>query len=327
MDAIRRILLAWSILLGGALVSSPAEAQSWPAKPVKIVVPTSPGGATDALARALAARLGDAWHQIVLVEDRPGANQIIGGEYVAKAAPDGYTLIVSDASTYVINPLLYKHLNYDPLTAFAPITMLVQVPWVVAVNASLPVHSMQELFDYARAKPGVLSYGSFGSGSSVNICMDYLKQLVHVDITHVPFKGSAPALNALLAGDISMMMVTPQIVEPHVRTGKLRLLAAATPQRIPLLPDLPTIAETAVPGYSAGTWFGMLGPAGIPADVVAKISADVGAIMSDPRFREEHLSGLWLIPAADTPREFAEYIKTDSEHWKKLVTESGVTVD
>lgn len=309
------------------IAGTAAFAQTWPARPVKIVVPTSPGGATDRLARLLASRLGSRWGQSVFVENRPGANQIIGGEYVAKAAPDGYTLIVSDAATYVINPFLYKNLSYNPLTAFAPVSLLVQVPWVLAVNASVPVKSVQELIALARARPGALSYGSFGAGSSANICMDYFKRLVNIDIVHVPYKGAAPSLNALLAGDISMMMVTPQVVEPHVKTGKLRLIAAATPQRLPLLADLPTISESGVPGYVAGTWFGMLAPARTPAAVVRKISADVAKIMNDPDFREKHIVGQWLIPVADTPEEFARYLEADGERWRKLVTASGVKVD
>ncbi len=316
----------WLLWLA-VLACASASAQSWPAKPVKIVVPTSPGGATDTLARALGARLSEAWHQSVIVENRAGANQIIGGEYVARAPADGYTLILSDASTYVINPFLYKKLSYDPLTSFAPVSMLVQVPWVVAVNSSVPANSIQELFDLARAKPGSLSYGSFGNGSSANICMDGLKRRLGIDIVHVPFKGSAPALSALLAGDISMMMVTPQVVEPHVHSGKLKLLAAATPQRLPLLPDLPTIAETIAPGYAAGTWFGLLAPAGTPVGVVDRISADVAAVMNDAAFRKQHITGQWLIPVADTPQHFAESMKADSERWKKLVEESGVSVE
>jgi tripartite-type tricarboxylate transporter receptor subunit TctC len=316
-------LLALASCAGGAS----AFAENWPSKPVKIVVPTSPGGATDTLSRLLAARLAEMWGQPVLVENRPGANQIIGGEYVAKAAPDGYTLIVSDAATYVINPYLYKKLSYDPLTAFTPVSLLVQVPWVIAVNAAVPVRSIQELIALARAKPGSLSYGSFGNGSSAHICMDYFKQLVGINIVHVPYKGSAPSLNGLLAGEISMMMVTPQVVEPHVKTGKLRLIAAATAQRIALLPDLPTVSESGVAGYTAGTWFGMLSPAGTPADVVSKISADVAKVMNDAGFREQHIVSQWLIPVANTPQEFADYMRADSERWRKLVLASGVTVD
>ena len=323
----RWVRTARLLAVAGWLFAGAAMGQAWPSRPVKIVVPTSPGGATDTLARALAARLGEAWKQSVFVENRPGANQIIGGEYVARAVPDGYTLLISDASTVVINPFLYRNLSYDPLTAFAPVTRLVQVPWVMAVNASVPVKSVPELIAYARGHPGALSYGSFGAGSSANICMDYFKRLTGTDIVHVPFKGAAPSLTALLAGDISMMMVTPQIVEAHARSGKLRLLAAATAERIPGLPDVPTVAESGVPGYVAGTWFGVLAPAGTPPDVVARISAEAGRLMKEPAFLEQHITGQWLVPVSDTPAEFADYIKADAEHWKKLVAASGVSVD
>jgi tripartite-type tricarboxylate transporter receptor subunit TctC len=324
---LRRISRA--ILLGvtGAILMGGAQADPWPAKPVKIVVPTSPGGATDTLSRALAERLGRIWNQPVVVENRPGANQIIGGEYVARAPGDGYTLIVSDASTFVINPFLYKHLSYDPQSAFAPVSLLVRTPWIIAVNAAVPARSLGELLGWAREHPGSLSYGSFGNGSSAHICMDYLKTLAGVDIVHVPFKGSAPALNALVAGEISLMMVTPLVVEPHVRTGRLRLIAAASAQRLPLLPDLPTVAESGFPGYEAYTWFGMLAPAATPEDLRNRISADVRKVMADPAFREQFIVSQWLIPADNTPDEFAAFLKSDAAHWRHLIEASRVSVD
>src|SRR5207237_4493255 len=229
--------------------------QQFPSRPVKIVVPTTPGGATDALSRSMGARLSEIWGQPVVVENKPGATQIIGGEYVAKSPPDGYTLIVSDAATFIMNPILHKNLPYDGLRAFTPITLLVGFPWVIAVHRSLPITTFRELVAYARAHPGAISYGSFGTGSSGHISVDYLKNLLGIDLVHVPYKGAGPAVTDLLSGQIQMMMVTPLLVEPHARAGRLRLLAAATRERIGRLPALPTVSEPGAAGDEAGTWF------------------------------------------------------------------------
>ena len=330
-----RVVMALASLALGAcalavidLPGSTAMAQTWPSRPVKLVVPSSPGGATDTLSRALSTRLPEIWGQAVIVENRPGANQIIGGDYVSKAAPDGYTLLVSDAATFVINPFLYKSLPYDPIGGFAPVTQLVQVPWVIGVNAAgVPARTIPELIALAKAKPGSLSWGTFGNGSSAHIGLEWFKRLAGVDIVHVPYKGSAPAASALLTGEISMMMVTPLVLEQHVRSGRLRLIAAATEQRLPLLPNLPTVGEQGVPGYVVGTWFGMLAPAGTPADIVSKIAADVAKVMSEPAFREQNVTGQWLIPVANTPQEFSAFLRRDYEYWKKMVETSGVKLD
>lgn len=312
-----------------ALAAAPAlaPAQAFPSRPVKIVVPTSPGGATDSFSRAIAQRLAEGWGQPVVVENRPGANQIIGADYVAKSAPDGYTLLVSDASSFVMNPHLYKKLPYDGVRSFTPITVLVRFPWVIAVHPSVPAGTFQELVKVARARPGLLSYGSFGLGSSAHISVDYLKRLAGIDIVHVPYKGAGPAVTALLTGEISMMMVTPLLVEPHARAGKLKLIAAATANRIAGLPDLPTVAESGVPGYSAGTWFALAGPAGLPRETAARIYGDVMKVLNDPAFRERHVTKQWFEVVGNTPEQFTEFLKSEFERWDKLIKLSGVTVD
>src|SRR5216110_2529510 len=279
------ILLLWTAL---------AFAQAFPSKAVKIVVPTTPGGATDALSRSIGARLSELWGQPVVVETKPGATQIIGGEYVAKAPPDGYTLIVSDAATFIMNPILHKTLPYDGLRAFTPITLLVRFPWVVAIHPSIPANNFQEFVGYAKAHPCAISYGSFGTGSSGHISVDYMKRLLGIDIVHVPYKGAGPAVTDLLAGQIQMMMVTPLLVEPHARAGRLRLIAAATPNRIPRLPDLPTVAESGVPGYEAGTWFSLAGPAGMPRKVTYAIYADVNKVLHERGFKERYIDKQWF---------------------------------
>ncbi|HKA39445.1 MAG TPA: tripartite tricarboxylate transporter substrate binding protein [Burkholderiales bacterium] len=304
-----------------------AAEQSYPSRPVRIVVPTSAGGATDSLSRAIAQRLAEGWSQPVVVENRPGANQIIGADHVAKSAPDGYTLLVSDASSFVMNPHLYRKLPYDGIRSFTPITVLVRFPWVIATHPSVPAGTFQELVKLAKARPGVLSYGSFGLGSSAHISVDYLKRLAGIDIVHVPYKGAAPAVTALLTGEISMMMVTPLLVEPHARSGKLKLIAAATPNRIAGLPDLPTVAESGVPGYSAGTWFGLAGPAGLPRETTSRIHGEVVRILNDPAFRERNITKQWYEAVGNTPEQFADYLKTEYERWDKLIKLSGVSVE
>jgi len=323
-----RMTSFWAVL-AAVLAAAPvlAPAQPFPSRPVKIVVPTSPGGATDSFSRAIAQRLAEGWGQPVVVENRPGANQIIGADYVAKSAPDGYTLLVSDASSFVMNPHLYKKLPYDGLRGFTPITVLVRFPWVIAVHPSVPANTFPELVKLAKARPGLLSYGSFGLGSSAHISVDYLKRLAGIDIVHVPYKGAGPAVTALLTGEISMMMVTPLLVEPHARSGKLKLIAAATANRIAGLPDLPTVAESGVPGYSAGTWFALAGPAGMPREIAARIHGEVMKILNDPVFRERNVMKQWFEVVGNTPEQFADYLKTEYERWDKLIKLSGVTVE
>jgi len=312
-----------------ALAAAPflASAQTFPSRAVKIVVPTSPGGATDAFSRALAPRFSEIWGQPVLVENRPGANQIVGAEYVSKAAPDGATLLVSDASSFVINPHLYRKLPYNGVKSFTPITVLVRFPWVITVHASVPANTFQEFVALAKTKPGSLSYGSFGLGSSAHISVDYLKSLLGIDIVHVPYKGAGPAVTDLLSGQIQMMMVTPLLVESHARAGRLKLLAAATARRIAALPDLPTVAESGVPGYEAGTWFALVGPAGMSRGTVARIYDDTAKILLDRAFRQQYVTKQWFEVVGNTPEEFAEYLKSEYARWDRLIKLSGVTVE
>jgi tripartite-type tricarboxylate transporter receptor subunit TctC len=316
-----------ALLLAAAIAPASAPAQPFPSRPVKIVVPTSPGGATDAFARALAAKLSENWSQAVVIENRPGANQILGADYVSKSAPDGNTLLVSDASSFVINPHLYKNLPYDGARGFTPITVLVRFPWVIAVHPSVPANTFQELVAFAKANPGKVSYGSFGLGSSAHISVDYLKILLGIDLVHIPYKGAAPAVTDLLSGRIQMMMVTPLLVEPHARAGKLRLVAAATAQRIPRLPELPTVAESGVPGYEAGTWFALVGPAGIPGNVVAKIYADTLKALDEPAFRDAYVTKQWFEVVGNTPEQFADYLKVEYARWDRLIKLSRVSVE
>src|SRR6267143_959810 len=319
-----KTIFALLFTLSCALATASVFGQQFPSRTVKIVVPTSPGGATDALSRQIGARLSELRGQPVIVENKPGANQIIGAEYVAKSAPDGNTLLVSDASSFVINPHLYRNMAYDGLRGFTPITVLVRL---VAVHPSVPASTFQELVAYARARPGALSYGSFGLGSSAHISVDYLKKLLGIDIVHVPYKGAGPAVTDLLGGQIQMMMVTPLLVEPHARAGKLRLLAAATRERIARLPGLPTVSESGVAGYEAGTWFALVGPAGMPRAVSHALYADVKKVLNEPAFKERYVDKQWFEIVANTPEEFAAFLGTEYERWEKVVRLSGVKLE
>ena len=320
-------IFALLFTLSCALATMSVLGQQFPSRTVKIVVPTSPGGATDALSRQIGARLSELRGQPVIVENKPGANQIIGAEYVAKSAPDGNTLLVSDASSFVINPHLYRNMAYDGLRGFTPITVLVRFPWVVAVHPSVPARTFQELVAHARARPGALSYGSFGLGSSAHISVDYLKKLLGIDMVHVPYKGAGPAVTDLLSGQIQMMMVTPLLVEPHARAGRLRLLAAATRERIARLPALPTVSESGVAGYEAGTWFALVGPAGMTREVTHALYADVKKVLNEPAFKEKYVEKQWFEIVADTPEDFAAFLRTEYERWAKVVKLSGVKVE
>src|SRR5258706_1287856 len=279
------------------------------------------------MARSLGARLAEIWAQPVVIENRPGATQIIGAEHVAKAPPDGYTLMVSEADSWVISRHFQRKLPYDGMRASTPVTVLVRFPWVIAVHTSVRANTFQEFVAYARANPGKLSYGSFGLGSSGHISVDYLKNLLGVDIVHVPYKGAAPAVVDLLAGQIQMMMVTPLLVEPHARAGRLRLLAAATRERIGRLPELPTVSESGVPGYEAGTWFALVGPAGLPREVTSALYADVKKVLNEPAFREKYVEKQWFEVVGNTPDEFAAFLGTEYERWEKIIKLSGVKVE
>jgi tripartite-type tricarboxylate transporter receptor subunit TctC len=221
-----------ALLLGLLGASLQVQAQGWPSRPVKIVIPVAAAGAMDPLARAVAARLSEMWKQPVLVENRVGANGIIGADYVSKAEPDGYTLLMSEASPFVMSPHLYRTMPYDGLASFTPIMLVSRVPWVIGINAAVPATTLQEFVALAKAQPGKLAYGSIGLGSSVHIRVEQLKQALGIDLNHVPYKGAGPAMNDLLGGQLAMIMITPGLVEPHVRTGKLRMLAATTPERL-----------------------------------------------------------------------------------------------
>jgi tripartite-type tricarboxylate transporter receptor subunit TctC len=304
-----------------------ALAQSnYPTKPIRLVVPFPPGGATDILAREVAQRLTEAWGQSVVVDNRPGAGGNIGTELVAKSAPDGYTLEMGTVGTHAINASLYSKLPYDHVKDFAPVILVAGVPNVLVVNLSLPVNSVQELIAYAKANPGKLNFASSGSGTSIHLSGELFKVMAGVDMTHVPYKGSAPALQDLIGGRVQLMFDNLPPSLPQIKGGKLKALAVTSSTRAPALPDTPTIAESGLPGFEASSWFGVLAPAGTPPAIIAKLNAEIAKWLTTPEAREKLLA-LGADAAGGTPEDFARHIQLETTKWAKVVKDSGAKVD
>ena len=274
MNTLRRSVVLLALLavpLASLVGPAPAAAQAFPNKPVRLVVPFPPGGPLDTVGRALAQKLTEAWGQSVIVDNRPGAGGNIGADLVAKAAPDGYTVVMGALSTHAVNPSLYAKMPYDAVKDFAPITLVAITPNVLVVNPSLPVNSVRELVAYAKANPGKLAFGSGSNGSAGHLAGELFKADTGTDLLHVPFKGAAPAMQALLSGDIQLMFDNLASASAQVKAGKLKALAVTTARRSPLAPDLPTMAESGVPGFDISTWFGLLAPAGTPPEIVGQV--------------------------------------------------------
>ena len=304
----------------------PAMAQSFPARTARLVVPFPPGGPLDTTGRAIAQKLTEAWGQSVVVENKPGAGGNIGADLVAKSPADGYTVVMGALSTHAVNPSLYSKLPYDAQKDFAPITLVAITPNVLVVNPALPVHSVQELIAYAKANPGKLSFGSGSNGSAGHLAGELFKVDAGVDMVHVPYKGAAPAMQALLAGDTQLMFDNLASAMAQVKAGKLRALAVTTARRSKLAPDLPTMAEAGVAGFDISTWFGLLAPAGTPPDVIARWNADVTKILSAPDMRER-LAAQGAEATPDTPADFERFIASELAKYARIVKASGAKVD
>jgi tripartite-type tricarboxylate transporter receptor subunit TctC len=304
-----------------------ASAQTYPSRPITIVVPASPGGVTDMLGRILAKRLTEQWGQQAIVENKPGANNQIAAEYVAKAAPDGYTLFVGPETTFVVNPSIYAKLNYDPIKDFTPITGLITINQALLVNPSLPVASVKELIALAKAKPGELNYGTFGIGSSGHLNMELFQSAAGVKLTPVHYKGATPALTDVIAGHIQLMFISVGSAVPQWRAGKVRMLAVGARKRLDGLPDVPTVAENGLPGFEAVSWFGLYGPAGMPADLVGKINGEVRAMFADPEVRKTFLAPQFFEPLVDTPAELAGFLDAEAKKWGKVIRDAHIKVE
>lgn len=323
----RRNCFAAVFALLAAPLAPPAHAQApYPHQPIRIVVPFPAGGATDILARAVAARLTEAWKAQVFVDNRPGAGGNLGSELVAKAPGDGYTILMGTVGTHAINASLYRKMPYDHVKDFAPIVLVAAVPNVLVVNPSLPVHSVAELIAYGKAHPGQLNFASSGNGTSIHLSGELFKVMSGVQMTHVPYKGSAPALADLIGGQVQLMFDNLPPSLPQIKAGKLRALAVTTATRAPALPDVPTVAEAGLPGFEASSWFGLLAPAGTPRDVVAKLNGEIANWLATPEAKEK-LAAIGAIAAGGTPDDFARHIAAETTKWAGVVKASGAKVD
>ncbi|KOC19620.1 ABC transporter substrate-binding protein [Comamonas testosteroni] len=302
-----------------------AQAQTYPSKPVTIVVPFSPGGATDIMARSLADRMATRLGQPVIVENKPGAGTVIASDYVARATPDGHTLLLA-ASSLGIAPALYKKVGYDPIKDFTPVTQVASVVHVLEVHPSVPANNVAELVAWLKANPSKGSYGSVGAGTSTHLESELFKTMAGAPMEHVPYKGSAPALMDLVGGNINVMFDAYASSKPFINDRKVRLLAVTTARRSKLLPDTPTVAESGLPGYEAMPWLGLVTPTGTPAPAVHKLHATLQDVLKEQAIQEKFASlGLEII--GNTPEEFAAFLKKDIAKWGKVVKESGAKVD
>ncbi|HTP46062.1 MAG TPA: tripartite tricarboxylate transporter substrate binding protein [Casimicrobiaceae bacterium] len=322
----RRLLsLAAGVVLACTWVDAPT-AQTWPDRPIKFVVAAPAGSSIDVLARAIAEKLKDKLGQPVVVDNRPAAGGTAATDLVAKSAPDGYTMLMSFNGPLAFAPYLYSRLPYNPQRDLAPVVITSSQPNVLAVTASLPARSMRELVEYARANPGKLSYASVGNGSSSHLTMELLKATAGLDIVHIPFNGSPPAVTATVQGETQLMFAVMQPLQAQVQAGKLRALAVTTAKRFPLLPDLPTIAEAGYPGFEALAWNGVLVAAGTPRQIVDRLNAEINAILKDPAVKSAlNAQGFELI--GGTPEDFTNLIRSESEKWAPVIKRTGAKVD
>lgn len=317
----RVLIVTGCIALG--LIPEAAQAQDYPARPVTIVAPTAPGGVIDRLCRILAARFSEAWGRQVVVEHRPGANNQIAAEYITKAQPDGYTLLVSPEVTFAVNPSLYKRLPYDPVNGFTPIAGLVIINHGLLLHPSVPVDNVKDLIALAKKKPGSLNYGTFGSGSSGHLNMEMFQTMSGTKLTAVHYKGATPALTDVIGGHIQMMFVSVGTAVPQWRERKVKFIAVGAAKRMELLPEMPTVAESGIPGYEAVSWFGLFGPPGMPKDVVAKINAEVRRMFADPALRKT-MDREYFTPIVGSPQDLTARIRADEPKWRKVIQAAGL---
>jgi tripartite-type tricarboxylate transporter receptor subunit TctC len=309
-----------------AAASSLALAQSYPSKTVRMIVPFPPGGTTDILGRLAAQKLSDTLGHQVIVDNRPGAGGNIGAELAAKSPADGYTLLAAPGSTLTIHPSLYAKLPFDPLRDFAPITMLAAVPNLLVVHPSLPVKSVKDLIALAKAKPGELNYASTGAGQSTHLSMELFKNMAGVKITHVPYKGSAPAISDLMGGHVLLMFDNMPSALPQAKAGKLRGVAVSTSKRSPVMPSVPTVSESGLPGFEVSVWFSVLAPANTPREIIDRLNAVLVKALHTPDMRER-LASQGAEAIGNTPEAFAAQMKADIAKWAKVVRDSNIKLD
>ena len=328
----RRLFIAASVAGGIALAGLPAVAQtSWPTKPVKIIVPFAPGGTTDILARAVAPALSNAFGQPFVVENRAGAGGNIGADAVAKAPADGYTLLMGTVGTHAINKALYAKMPYDSQKDFAPVTLVAGVPNVMVMNtekaAALRINSVDDFIKYARANPGKLSMASSGNGTSIHLAGELFKSMTGTFMTHIPYRGSGPALLDLIGGNVDVMFDNLPSALPQIKAGKLKAFAVTSAQRSAAMPELPTLEEAGkLKGFDASSWFGLLAPAGTPPEIVSRIQQEVAKSLGTAAIKEKML-GQGAIPSGNTPAQFSDFINAEHKKWAQVVKVSGAKVD
>jgi tripartite-type tricarboxylate transporter receptor subunit TctC len=310
-----------SLLLLTAFIS-PSIAQTYPTKPIRMIVPFAPGGGTDLVARAVSQRISGGLGVSVIVDNRPGASANIGNELVAKAIPDGYTILMTSSSV-TINPSLFKNLGYDPVRDFSPISNATFVPYVLVVHPSVGVSTLKELVQLARTKKGQLTYGSAGAGNATHLGMELLKYVAKIDMVHVPYKGTGQAITDLLGAHIQLIWATIPPAIPHIKSGRLKALAVGSPKRARALPDVATTEELGFKGVEAASWFGMLAPAKTPRPIIVRLNSETVKALSSPDFAEQ-LSSEGAEPAGNSPEEFAVFIKAQVQKWREVVKIAGV---
>jgi tripartite-type tricarboxylate transporter receptor subunit TctC len=313
-------------LLGAAslLAAAPAAAQAFPTKPIRLIAPFSAGASTDLLARIVATSMSKELGQQVVVDNRPGAGGILAAEQTARSAPDGYTFMLTSAGIVTMNQSIYKKLPYDPIKDLAPLTIAARMPIVIVVNPKQPIHSMRELLDQAAARPGALSYGSAGPGTSQHLAGELFKSMAKVDLLHVPYKGGAPAMNDLLGNNVAMMFVQTPSALPQIKAGKVRAIAVGSKGRDPLLPDVPTVAESGLPGYDSDTWYGFVMPAGVPAAIGDKLHKAIVAALKENTRR---LGEEGFVVDGGSQADMAATIRTDTQTWAAVIKQANIHVD
>ncbi|MFN7085081.1 MAG: Bug family tripartite tricarboxylate transporter substrate binding protein [Burkholderiales bacterium] len=322
----QRILRRLALALLSSLWAAPVVAQSYPSKPIRLIIAQAPGSATDGVSRVLSTKLAERLGQPLVIEARPGAGGTVGTEVAARAAADGYTLFMANNSTHGSNPAVYRKLPYDAVRDFAPIIFVAATPYVLSVHPSLPATSVKQLVALAKSKPGQINYASAGNGSTHHLSGELLKSMAGIDLLHVPYKGTTPAITALLSGEVSVMFATVVGIQPHVKSGKVRALGVTASRRSQMMPELPTMAEAGLPGFEVTSWFGLLAPAGTPAAVVNRLNAETAKVLGLPEVKSA-LNTLGFEVTSGSPEQFGDHIKREIEKFTRLANATGIKAE
>ncbi|WP_077591913.1 tripartite tricarboxylate transporter substrate binding protein [Polaromonas sp. A23] len=328
MPFTKKLFLAAIVLAAGtaAAQSNTAVTTPYPTKPIRLVVPFTPGGSTDILARAIGQELTKSWGQAVIVDNVPGAGGSLGADKVAKATADGYTLLMGHIGTLAVNPSLYPSLPYDPIKSFAPVAWVARVPNVLVVNPQVAARSVTELVALAKSRPGQLNYGSGGNGSAANLATEYFKLQTGTSLLHIPYRGTAPAVNDLIGGQIQVLFTGAPAVLSQIKNGQLRALAVSSPQRLPALPDLPTVAEAGYKNFEADQWYGVVAPAGTPREIVAKLNTQINLSLNSAELKTR-LTNEGAVATPTTPEAFGKHIVSEIARWKPVIQSGRVKAD